>query len=146
MKQGRIYVEILNFFYQKKWSFFKLPCIFKKVKNEMEIFRQSWKKYFLTFLHFNTVFFHHKWKRAGLLPEGEYASCITISQTSFTTLGIFKKISNIFGFDEDFGLPPIRQVLTVVLQNCKKSAVKHCIKNRTLLYFVNLSAKFFQRL
>ena len=51
-----------------------------------------------------------------------------------------------FGFDEDFSLPPKRQILTVVLQNCKKSAVKHSIENSTLLYSVDLSAKFFQRL
>ena len=37
---------------------------------------------------------------------------------------------------------PIGQVLTVVCQNCKKSAVKYSIEKATFLNFVDLSTIF----
>ena len=38
-----------------------------------------------------------------------------------------------------------KQILTVVLQNCKKSAVK-LLENSTLIYLLNLFSIFCQRL
>ena len=37
---------------------------------------------------------------------------------------------------------PKRQILTVVLQNCKKSAVKYSLEKPMFLNFVNLSTIF----
>ena len=42
--------------------------------------------------------------------------------------------------------PTNRQVLTVVLKNCKKPAVKHCKKILMLLNFVDVSTIFYPRL
>ena len=42
--------------------------------------------------------------------------------------------------------PPKRQILTVKLQNCKKSAVKHSIEKPVILNFLNLSTIIYPRL
>ena len=41
-----------------------------------------------------------------------------------------------------FKLPPKKQVLTVVLQNCEKSGVKHSIKKPMLLNLLDLLTIF----
>ena len=51
------------------------------------------------------------------------------------------------GIDEKvFSCPSKKQILTFVLQNCKKSAVKHFKKKTLLLNFVDLSTLFYPRL
>ena len=42
--------------------------------------------------------------------------------------------------------PPKRQILTVLLQNCKKSAVKRLIEEPMLPDFVDLSSIFWPKL
>ena len=45
-----------------------------------------------------------------------------------------------------FSCPPKTQILTFVLQNCKKSAVKHFMEKSLLLNFVDLFTLFRPRL
>ena len=82
LQQGSIYEEIL-LFSTKNWSFLRLQCIFKQVKTEKKIFRQSWTKHLETFSLFSTISLHHKWNGTILLsPESECMSCLMSCRTT----------------------------------------------------------------
>ena len=51
-----------------------------------------------------------------------------------------------FGIDSKYTVGHQRLVLTVVLQNCKKTAVKHSIKKPIFCTFMNLSAIIYPRM
>ena len=62
-------------------------------------------------------------------------------------LGNFKKIPDMFLTNDKVLRPPSkRQILTVVLQNCEKPAVKHSIGKPMLLNLVDFTTRFFPRL
>ena len=56
-------------------------------------------------------------------------------------LGNFKKISEMLGFDGEYPADQ-RQILTFVLKNREKSALKNSIEKHVLLNFMDLSTIF----
>ena len=65
----------------------------------------------------------------------------------FENIKKFKQMSETFGNDgKVINRPPKRQILAVLLQNCKKSAVKRFIEEPMLPDFVNLSSIFCPKL
>ena len=107
IETGQHLCRVFKFFYQKSDRFWSFCAFSKKLKLKWNFLGNHGKNIFWLF-YILPLLFHHKWKRTGLLSlEGEYASCIMSSPATFTKLGIFKKIPNMFGFDEKaLSLPP----------------------------------------
>ena len=80
---ARQYLWRVLLFCTKNWSFLGLQCIFKQVKTEKKIFRQSWTKHLETFSLFSTISLHYKWNGTILLsPESECMSCLMSCRTT----------------------------------------------------------------
>ena len=85
------------------------------------------------------IFIHHKWKRSRVLSwKGECRSCLTNCQVtqelqSYEIRKFQETPWNDWVWYGVFSSPLTKQNLTVVLQNCKKLAVKHFIQKPILL-------------
>ena len=67
--------------------------------------------------------------------------------SNYLRLGNLKEISEMLGIDgKVLNRQPKKKILTVMLQNCKKSAVKHSIEKLMSLNFLGLSTIICSRL
>ena len=110
----------------KNWSFLRLPCIFKEVKTKRKN-TENCKKDFSIHLHFSTqIPFITSERELDYFHQNVNIRVTSQVAERFQTQDLRKMINpwNAWNWWET----PKKPILTVVLQNYKKSAVKYSIK------------------
>ena len=111
----------------------RMSVYYSTASSDIEIYKYNLEQNICRLFHVLTVSFRHMWNGARLLPSKSEATCSlpTCQKTWLRTWG-----SWIWWRGPSW--PPKRQILTFVVENHKKSAVKHSTDIPIVLNFVNL--------